>query len=363
MSYKLNPMNANGVNEREFQDLYTKNRTAIEAWAKANPHVKDPREAGFQAITGQPWPSGRSVNGSGQMTKDRTVKSVLGKYVAPIAAGVAAPFILPALLGGGAAGGAAAAGGGAGAAGAGAAGAGTLGAVTGGGATGLLASSGIPLAYSAGAAIPSAAALGSSVAGAGGAGLMGTIASQAAKKAAGSAVSRIADAAGTGVNEATATAAHNRGTKLSYEQEQERLRQSASDDFQRQLIAREVENRAGTKDAMDRLQSASYNAQRKPYVPPTITSNVAGVKPQTVTDFGIGRTNGPTADEMAAYQAQINQSRDRLMSGSQLPALEDPTKRPFFTQLNPNLNPGLMERIGQYAGPALGTYGQIAKYL
>ena len=35
------------------------------------------------------------------MTKDRTVKSVLGKYVAPIAGAVVAPFALPALLGGG----------------------------------------------------------------------------------------------------------------------------------------------------------------------------------------------------------------------------------------------------------------------
>jgi hypothetical protein len=69
-------------------------------------------EDAFRAVTGEPWPSGRSVkvhgDGRAELTKDRTTKSVLGKYVAPIAAGVAAPFLLPALAAGAGAGGAAA---------------------------------------------------------------------------------------------------------------------------------------------------------------------------------------------------------------------------------------------------------------
>lgn len=181
---------------------------------------------------------------------------------------------------------------------------------------------------------------------------------------------RIADVAhgasgaiATGVNQATSTAAANRGTKLSYEQEQERLRQSAEDQFQHELIARAVEDRAASKSAMDRMQSASYNMQRKPYVPPTITSNVAGVKPQTVTNFGIGRTSAPTADELAGYSADLGQARDRLVRGSQMPPIEDPTQRPFYTQPNPNLHPGTLEKIGQIAGPALSIWDKISQYL
>jgi hypothetical protein len=96
--YSLNPMNANGVDERTFQTLYTQNKDAIDAYVRAHPKGKDPREAAFAAVTGQPWPDGRGVNSAGQMTKDRTVKSVMGKYVVPIAAaavtgGAALPYM------------------------------------------------------------------------------------------------------------------------------------------------------------------------------------------------------------------------------------------------------------------------------
>ena len=53
-------------------------------------------EGAFQKVTGTPWPQGRSVKISGgmpQMTKDRTFKSVLGKYIAaPAAIGLTAAF-------------------------------------------------------------------------------------------------------------------------------------------------------------------------------------------------------------------------------------------------------------------------------
>lgn len=96
-----------------------------------------PLEDAFQAVTGKPWMAGRSikfVGGTGgntgngfDMTKDRTFKSVLGKYIAPIGAGALTALTLggaapsfAALFGGG---GGAAAGGGGAAAGAGAGGA------------------------------------------------------------------------------------------------------------------------------------------------------------------------------------------------------------------------------------------------
>lgn len=248
------------------------------------------------------------------------------------------------------------------------AGLGGSGAGAGAGTAGLPAGS-IPLAYAPGATAVNTGALGTAVT-AGGGGPIGVIASQAGKgvlERAADAVtspgSSVPGAIAAGINQYTQDAAANRGTKISYEQEQERLRQSAMNAFQQQLIQREMENRAATKDAMDRLQSASYNMQRKPYVPPTVHSNVAGVPDQTLTNFGIGRTNAPTADEMAAYTAQRDQSRDRLMSGSQLPPLEDPTQRAFFTQPNPNLNPGTLERVGQIAGPAVSIWDKIKKYL
>lgn len=197
--------------------------------------------------------------------------------------------------------------------------------------------------------------------------IISTIAGEAGRRGimskVGSAAHDVAGTVASGINQATADAAHNRGVKLTYAQEQEKLRQQAADDFQRQMIAREEENRAANKSAMQRVQQDSYNLQRTPYTPPTIHSNVAGVKDQTLPNFGIGRTHGPTPDEIAALTADRDQARDRLMSGSQLPPLQDASQSPFFTQPNKNLNPGTMERIGQIAGPAVSIWDKIAKYL
>lgn len=65
-------------------------------------------EQAYQAVTGEAWPSGRSVKlrqGMPTMTKDRTVKSVLGKYVLPIGAGALTAFGIPGLFPGLASGG------------------------------------------------------------------------------------------------------------------------------------------------------------------------------------------------------------------------------------------------------------------
>lgn len=108
MAYVVNSAKDSQGDEGQFLALFTANQAKIVAYKQAHGGAL---EDAFQAVTGKPWPAGRSVkvkNGKAVMTKDRTVKSVLGKYVLPIAAGVAAPFALPALMGGGA--GAAAAG-------------------------------------------------------------------------------------------------------------------------------------------------------------------------------------------------------------------------------------------------------------
>ena len=331
MAYTPNSMNANGVNEGTFQELYTQNKEAIDAYVRAHPGGKDPREAAFKAVTGQPWPEGRGVNSSGQMTKDRTVKSVLGKYVAPIAAGVAAPFALPALLG---AGGAA-------------------------GASGLAADVG------------SAMAVPGTVGTAAGAGAGSTIAAIAGKAAAGKSImDRISGAmhgaapvAATAINAATQQAANNRGEKLKHEDEVARLKTPAQDAFERQLIARAEEDRNAEKDARARVTQDEYNINRKPLVAPTIQSNVAGVKPQQLTNWGIGRTAGPTQNEIAGLTSDRDRARDRLMAGSSLPPVMNLANDPYYTQPSANLNPGKMERIGQIAGPAISIWDKISKYL
>lgn len=115
MAYTLNSASDSRGDEAQYVARFNANLPAITAYKRQ--HGGD-WEGAYGAVIGHPWPAGRSVkvtNGRGEMTKDRTVKSVLGKYVAPIAAGVAAPFALPALVGGGgAAAGAAGAGTGAG---------------------------------------------------------------------------------------------------------------------------------------------------------------------------------------------------------------------------------------------------------
>ena len=123
--------------EHLYLNRFTENRRAIEAY-KAR--YGGDLEGAYQAVMGEPWPEGRSVkisHGRPELTKDRTVKSVLGKYVAPIGAGALTALTLgggaPALAGVFGGGGAGAAGGGAAAAG----GAGTAGAMSGAGSFGL----------------------------------------------------------------------------------------------------------------------------------------------------------------------------------------------------------------------------------
>lgn len=114
MAYQLNSASDASGHEELFVQKFKANQAKIVAYKQA--HGGDLEHA-YQAVTGEPWPEGRSVklkNGEPEMTKDRTVRSVLGKYVLPAAAAVVAPYAIGALAGGGAAAGGAAAGAGAG---------------------------------------------------------------------------------------------------------------------------------------------------------------------------------------------------------------------------------------------------------
>ena len=154
-----------GQTEADFMARFNKNRAAIENYKQM--HGGD-LEGAYQAVTKEPWPAGRSVkisHGVPEMTADRTTKSVLAKYVAPIGAGALTALTLggaaPALAGMfGGGGGAAGAGGAATAAGTGGGvvggglGTGALGigaTIPGAGATGTIAGGGFGSALAAGA--------------------------------------------------------------------------------------------------------------------------------------------------------------------------------------------------------------------
>lgn len=101
MAYALNSAKDSKGDEDQYVALATANAQKIYAYKAA--HGGDFEHA-FQAVTGKPWPEGRSLkmhDGQAEMTKDRTVKSVLGKYVLPAAAAVIAPWALGAIGGAG----------------------------------------------------------------------------------------------------------------------------------------------------------------------------------------------------------------------------------------------------------------------
>ncbi len=86
MAYTPNSAKDARGDEHLFLQEFTARRAEIEASKRQ--HGGD-LEAAFQRVTGKPWPAGRSVkisHGVPEMTKDRTVRSVLGKVVLPAAA-------------------------------------------------------------------------------------------------------------------------------------------------------------------------------------------------------------------------------------------------------------------------------------
>lgn len=98
MSYTLNSAKDASGQEQLYMEVFNRLSPQIQQYKQQ--HGGD-LEGAFGAVTGTPWPSGRSVkisHGVPEMTKDRTIKSVLGKYVAlPAAIGATAMFAPAAL--------------------------------------------------------------------------------------------------------------------------------------------------------------------------------------------------------------------------------------------------------------------------
>src|SRR3990167_6635315 len=93
MAYTLNSAKDARGDEHLYIEVF--NRLAPQIQQYKQQHGGD-LEVAFGAVTGTPLPEGRSVkisHGQPELTKDRTVKSVLGKYVAlPAAIGATAMF-------------------------------------------------------------------------------------------------------------------------------------------------------------------------------------------------------------------------------------------------------------------------------
>lgn len=148
------------------------------------------------------------------------------------------------------------------------------------------------------------------------------------------------------------TAANNRGAELSATMDQNAQNITADDAFQRQLLARSAEDRAGQNNAWKQLQQAGYVAGR-PTAPVT-----PGFSPYT-RDIPM-----PSEDVLAGATALVSQNRDSLMSGRYntnggaplpMPVRSTTTVRPGLMQ------PGTGERIANVAGPALGMWDLINK--
>lgn len=98
MSYTLNSAKDSKGNEDLYMELFNRELPQIQQYKSQ--HGGD-LEGAFGAINGTPWPSGRSVklsHGVPEMTKDRTIGSVLGKFVAAPAAIAATAMFAPGAL-------------------------------------------------------------------------------------------------------------------------------------------------------------------------------------------------------------------------------------------------------------------------
>ena len=98
MPYTPNAARDSVGDERRFMQRFQQHQAAIVAYKQ---RYGGDLEGAYRAVTGESWPSGRSVkikNGIAEMTKDRTVKSVLGKYIAGPAAVIGASIFAPQLL-------------------------------------------------------------------------------------------------------------------------------------------------------------------------------------------------------------------------------------------------------------------------
>lgn len=342
MSYTINSAKDSHGDEQLYMELFNQRRAEIEQYKQT--HGGD-LEGAFQAVTGKPWPSGRSVkihNGVPEMTKDRTVKSVLGKYVAPIGAAAAMAFVpglAPALghafgLGGGAAP---------------AAGIGETGAITGLSGSGFGAAAGVPAfgpmaggyaglgtAGATSATVPSSlAAGGSSILGKAGGYLKNLVGGETGGTPDGApGTDGFTDLASLFGKYGDAEA-NNRATTGNFTQSHDKL-----------MLDAQQENRAQETDALKKLAQTGYISSGGSQFNPANVKLNSGSMP----DFGFG-PKPSTDDQKTGASTLTAQLLKRLApGGSYTPApLESYTK------------PGIGEKVGNYGSLITGGIGAARK--
>lgn len=312
--------------ETDYIQDFISNQAAIEDYKRSR---GGSYEDAYQAVTGRPWVEGRSVKvkgGQPEMTKDRTVGSILGKYVLPSAAIAATAFGIPGLFPG------LISGGGAGAAGT---------------AGGLLPNAALPGTASAMlSGAPSAAGGVSSR-------FLGDARSRVGGRA-GDIISRVVGGAGAGIAGATAAAADNRAAELKAAIEQEKLRQRQQEQYEQQLIARAQEDRTSLTDAFLKSAQAQQLISATPYRP-SMVSQMPGAIPSAIPSFGTGPAM-PSQEMRGNAQSIYDMMVKRVTGGSQLPPLLPPSP---YTNDPSLLRPRPGERIGGWLGPVLGIIGGI----
>lgn len=387
MAYNPVEQNNNGVNEIEYLQDFMRNQVAIEAYKRTR---GGSYEDAYRAVVGTPWPDGRSVkisNGQPEMTKDRTFKSVMGKYVLPIAAGAVGGFGLAGMgpLGGvlGLGGGGTAAGAGETAAGVGggaASTAGTTAGITSNPATWGLIPESVLVNPQASQALSAAY---NTAASQGGNAITRFLSNLGSKDGLG--IDDILGTIGAGITGASQAAANNRGVELEAAIVQEELRQrgynnfenqliarsdlernaantniTGYNNFENQLIARSQDDRASGSDAWIKSMIANKVANNPGYQPGSVMG-------QMLPTFGTGMRPSTAAMTADANALRAGVSK-RLNEGSQLPTLAPykpyvPTALPAQQPYTPYTNdPELLkahggERMANWLGPALNILG------
>jgi hypothetical protein len=148
-------------------------------------------------------------------------------------------------------------------------------------------------------------------------------------------------AGGAALGSAANASANNRGEKLSAQQDIANLLLQRDRQYQDMQIAREQEGRAGASDAYKKLLSTSHLLNPGPQ------SQLAG-------KYSIApRQAGP--EEMQGAEALRAEVMKRLTGGNQMPQVQ-PTDLGIDRNL---MNPGVMEKIGGYAAPALDVLSRL----
>ena len=159
-------------------------------------------------------------------------------------------------------------------------------------------------------------------------------------------------AAGGLIGGAGDSAASSRGTNVSIEMEQERLRQQQERDFFDQLMARERGERESGKDALRSLQHTQYiGGGGREYSAPTTQSG------RKLSTYGFGPVATTEAEQTGA-QALEKELMARLQGGYSVPV---PEERDPFSVPDKYRKPGTWEKIGNVAGPAASILSEVLR--